>query len=84
MTLYGAGAGVPAIVNIVEELGAEAYIYARLEHTAADRNGGGSRDFVVRVDPKTGPPIGSRIELHVRPESVLLFDADSGARIVAE
>jgi multiple sugar transport system ATP-binding protein len=84
VTLSGDGAGVPAIVNIVEELGAEAYIYARLEHTAADRTGAETPDFVVRVDPKSAPPSGSRIELHVKKESVLLFDADSGARIVPE
>ena len=84
ITLTGAGVGLPAIVSIVEELGAEAYIYARLEHTAADRNGGENRDFVVRVDPKTAPPIGSRIDLHVKKGSALLFDADSGARIVPE
>jgi multiple sugar transport system ATP-binding protein len=38
VTLSGEGAGVPAIVNIVEELGAEAYIYARQsQERAPDR-----------------------------------------------
>jgi multiple sugar transport system ATP-binding protein len=82
VALLGSGAGVPAIVSIVEELGAEAYIYAQLEHAVAARNGGENPDFVVRVDPKSAPPIGSRVELHVRHDSVLLFDADSGSRIV--
>jgi multiple sugar transport system ATP-binding protein len=73
--------GLPAIVNIVEELGAEAYIYARLEHTSADRYRPERRDFVIRVDPKSAPPIGSRIVLRIRPESVLLFRSDTGERI---
>ncbi len=84
VTLAGDGAGVPATVNIVEELGPEAYIYARLEHTAADRSGEETPDFVVRVDPKSAPPSGRRIELHIQQESVQLFDADTGARIVPE
>jgi multiple sugar transport system ATP-binding protein len=84
VTLAGDGAGVPAIVNIVEELGAEAFIYARLEHTAADPTGVETPDVVVRVNPKSAPPSGSRIELHIKKESVLLFDADSGTRIVPE
>ena len=33
VALAGEGPGLPAIVNLVEELGAEAYIYAQLEHT---------------------------------------------------
>ena len=83
-SLAGDGPGIPAVVNIVEELGAEAYIYTRLEHTAPGHSNGATPDFVVRVDPKSAPPPGSRIELHIRRDSVLLFHADSGARIVAE
>jgi multiple sugar transport system ATP-binding protein len=83
VSLAGDGAGLPAIVNIVEELGSEAYVHARLEHLGSEASEGESPDFVVRVDPKSAPPSGSRIELHIRPDAVLLFHADSGARILA-
>ena len=81
--LAGEGAGIPAAVNLVEELGAEAYLYARLEHTARSTTLGAVPDFVVRVDPKSAPRIGSRVELHVKGESMLLFDVETGARITA-
>ncbi len=81
--LSGTGAGIPAIVNLVEELGAEAYVYAQLEHTAHEATFAAAPDFIVRVDPKTAPKSGSSIQLHVKDEGMLLFDADSGARITA-
>jgi len=77
VALAGDGAGIPALVNLVEELGAEAYVYARLEHTLQRT----SPEFVVRVDPVSAPRVGSRIELHIKTDAMLLFDAESGARI---
>ena len=81
--LAGEGAGIPAVVNLVEELGAEAYVYAQLEHTVAAQTLAEVPDFVVRVDPKSAPRVGSRINLHVKGESMLLFDVESGTRITA-
>jgi multiple sugar transport system ATP-binding protein len=82
--LAGEGAGIPAVVNLVEELGAEAYLYAQLEHTLRRTTLSAVPDFIVRVDPKTAPKVGSGIKLHVKEESMLLFDVESGARITAE
>ena len=79
--LTGTTAGIPAVVNLVEELGAEAYVYARLAHTVDDTRFAATPDFIVRVNPKSAPKSGSAIELHVKPDSMLLFDAESGARI---
>jgi multiple sugar transport system ATP-binding protein len=81
VALGGEGKGIPAVVNLVEELGAEAYLYAQLEHTARRSALAAAPDFIVRVDPKSAPRVGSRIELHVKRESMLLFDIESGARI---
>ena len=81
--LAGEGAGIPAVVNLIEELGAEAYVYAQLEHTVRRMTLAGVPDFVVRVDPKSAPRVGSRIELYVKGESMLLFDVESGTRITA-
>ena len=82
--LEGCDGGVPATVNIVEELGAEAYVYASLEHTAARQDGTSIPDVVVRVDPKSAPSSGSRIGLRIRGDSVVLFDGNSGLRVLHE
>ena len=79
----GEGAGIPAIVNLIEELGAEAYIYAQLEHTVQRTKFAIVPDFIVRVDPKSAPRVGSKIEVYVRGESMLLFDIETGTRITA-
>ncbi len=81
--LSGEGIGIPAVVNLVEELGAEAYVYSQLEHTLRGTSLAGVPDFIVRVDPKSAPRVGSRIELFVREGSMLLFDVESGKRIAA-
>jgi len=75
-------AGIPAVVNLVEELGSEAYIYAQLSDRPADSITA-PNDVIVRVDPDSAPQSGATIKLHVDPEAVLLFDAQTGARITA-
>jgi multiple sugar transport system ATP-binding protein len=80
LELAGKGAGIAAVVNLVEELGAEAYVYSQLAE-----NAGAAYttvpDIVVRIDPNSAPKSGDKIELHVKEGSLLLFDAESGARI---
>jgi len=39
---------------------------------------------IARVEPRSEPRSGARINLRVRAGSILLFDAVSGARIGAE
>jgi len=74
------GAGLPAVVKLVEELGAEAFIYAQLDQPAAPTLTV-TPDLVVRVDPSVVVKAGDRIILRVKDDSMLLFNADSGARI---
>jgi len=77
------GDGIPAIVNLVEELGAEAYVYAQLaDHVTSSVTA--VNDVIARVEPRNEPTSGERINLRVRAGSILLFDAVSGARIGAE
>ena len=65
---------------MVEELGAEAYVYSQLAE-----NAGAAfttvPDIIVRIDPNSAPKSGDKIQLHVKEGSLLLFDAESGARI---
>jgi multiple sugar transport system ATP-binding protein len=79
--LAGEGNGIPVVVKLVEELGAEAYIYGQM----ADRAGApASPEIVVRVAPTVVVKIGDRITLRVKDDSMLLFDAESGLRIAGQ
>ena len=78
--LAGEGAGIPAVVNLVEELGAEAFVYCRPTEHELDAIVT-TPDIIVRIDPKQSPKPGETIALHVKEGSALLFDAESGARI---
>jgi multiple sugar transport system ATP-binding protein len=80
LELVGAGKGLPAVVNIVEELGSEAYIYAQLAHRAT-QSVTVANDIIARVDPGNPPRIGEKVNLHIKEGAMLLFDAESGARI---
>jgi multiple sugar transport system ATP-binding protein len=81
LEIAGDGAGIPVIVNLVEELGAEAYVYAQLAEHAGAAALTATPDLIVRVDPHSAPTSGAKIELHVKADSMLLFDSESGARI---
>lgn len=71
----GAGEGLQVEVDVVEELGADAYVYG---HTTLD---GKSHDIVARVDGRRPPMKGEAI--YVRPQSghVHLFDTKTGLRL---
>jgi len=70
-----AGQGLQVEVDVVEELGADAYVYG---HTILD---GKSHDIVARVDGRRPPMKGESI--YVRPQSghVHLFDTKTGLRL---
>ena len=77
------GDGIPAIVNLVEELGAEAYVYAQLaDHERQSVTA--VNDVIARIEPRNEPTTGEKIHLRVRDNSILLFDAGSGVRLGAE
>jgi len=82
LELAGDGSGLSAVVKLVEELGSEAYIYAQManegESTAA------MPEIVVRVAPTVVVKSGDRITLRVKDDSMLLFDAETGVRIVRQ
>ncbi|MFK0004294.1 ABC transporter ATP-binding protein [Paenarthrobacter sp. NPDC090520] len=71
----GQGEGLQVEVDVVEELGADAYVYG---HTTLD---GKSHDIVARVDGRRPPMKGESI--FVRPQSghVHLFDTKTGLRL---
>jgi multiple sugar transport system ATP-binding protein len=67
--------GLPLQVDVVEELGADAYAYARTGQPGAER------PVVVRVDPRRSPDADQVLHVAPRPGRVHLFDSATGARL---
>jgi multiple sugar transport system ATP-binding protein len=63
--------GIPAEVEVVEEIGADSYVFA-----AADVG-----KLVARVETKLAPERGERISLRPRAGEAHLFDPATGARL---
>jgi len=70
--------GIPAEVEVVEEFGADAYVFC----TAQVHEGAGGRTrLVARTEAKAAPARGERVALRVRPGEAHVFDAESGERL---
>lgn len=64
--------GIPAVVEVVEELGSEAFVYAAIDID-------GTRKLVtVRTAPELVPKRGERLGLEAKPGSVHFFNCDTG------
>jgi multiple sugar transport system ATP-binding protein len=72
--------GFPMTVDLVEELGSDAFCYATLEGHA-DNSVSGKVDVIARVDPRTPPATGDRIHARIRPGEVHLFSVETGTRL---
>ncbi|HUX71268.1 MAG TPA: sn-glycerol-3-phosphate ABC transporter ATP-binding protein UgpC [Cellulomonadaceae bacterium] len=73
-------------VNIVEELGSDAFVYGSLlDQTGKPSqnisSGAGDAQIIVRVDPRQVPKMGSTIHVRMRPNEEHLFRAGTGERI---
>jgi multiple sugar transport system ATP-binding protein len=66
--------GVPLKIDLVEELGADAYLYGTTDL-------GDEEKFVVRVDGRRPPRMGETIRLAIKPDDVHVFDPESGERL---
>jgi multiple sugar transport system ATP-binding protein len=77
--------GLELHVDVVEELGADAYVYAAPTDEAFKLEGGGEDDlakpFIARVDGRNVPKAGSTIYVYPKPQHLHVFNQDSGARI---
>ena len=71
-------AGIPARVEVVEEFGADAYVFCTAEV------GGGATRLVARAEARSAPAQGERVSLRVRPEEAHLFDCETGERLGGE
>ncbi|MFE6997505.1 ABC transporter ATP-binding protein [Microbacterium sp. NPDC057659] len=69
------GQGLTVTVDLVEELGADGYLYG---HSEVD---GKRTDIVARVDGRRHPNAGDKVVLAPIPGHVHLFDLESGERL---
>jgi multiple sugar transport system ATP-binding protein len=75
MELVGQGEGLQTSVNLVEELGADAYVYG-----TADVNGQ-ALDVIARVDGRKPPQKGESVNFAPKPGHVHLFSVTTGERL---
>jgi multiple sugar transport system ATP-binding protein len=73
--VVGEGKGLATEVEVVEELGADAYVYGSTEF------GGERRPITARVDGRTPPQKGSVMYLAPREGALHMFAGDTGERI---
>jgi multiple sugar transport system ATP-binding protein len=72
-----ASEGIPAEVEIVEEIGADAYVFCAAEVA------GEATKLVARTDWRRAPARGERVKLKPRVEEAHVFDPESGERMSA-
>ena len=79
-----AGSGFDIKVNVVEELGSDAFVYgvpAVSGVTLANANAEEGAEVIVRWDPKNPPKPGDTITVTADQAAVHLFNATTGARL---
>jgi multiple sugar transport system ATP-binding protein len=77
------GQGLKLKANLVEELGADAFVYGQLpgQETVDVGDDGGAKPFVVRFDGRIPPKIGNEIALVVRTDETHAFNPETGERL---
>jgi len=79
MQLVGQGQGLPVQVNVVEQLGSDAYLYTTL--AGGDDDLMHTSDIVVRTEPRTSATAGQQLWLGVREDDLHVFDAATQQRV---
>jgi multiple sugar transport system ATP-binding protein len=75
--MVGAGEGLPVTVNVIEELGADAFVYGTCEAE------GTPHDIIVRVHGRDATQKGAVLHVTTDPANVHVFDKETGARLSA-
>jgi multiple sugar transport system ATP-binding protein len=68
--------GISIKVDLVEELGSDAYVYGQI----SDGTGAGS-NVVARVDPRNTPKMGDSVRLKIRSDELHAFSTTTGERL---
>ena len=77
------GSGYPVKVAVVEELGADSFLYGTPQDASPDLQGGVIRQIIARVPGRGGLERGQVVHLTARPENVHVFDTVTGERLTA-
>lgn len=75
------GEGTGMKINVVEETGADSYLYGTLQDDSATANPSDDQEVVARVTTRTPPARGEIVRLHVGPSKVHVFDKSTTERI---
>jgi len=67
--------GLETTVEVVEELGSDAYVYASVEQD------GDTQTVIARHEARTVPPRGGKLNLCVDPDKVHMFTTSTGERL---
>ncbi|WP_053204729.1 ABC transporter ATP-binding protein [Jiangella muralis] len=75
--------GIPVLVDVVEELGSDAYVYGRPAGPAAEEQADRLRSdqIIARVEPRNAPQKGEKINFTVRQGSEHFFSVKTGERL---
>ena len=75
--------GIPVTVDVVEELGADAYVYGSTKVRQLEATGQEADDaaFIARVDGRRPPEKGELIHFHPKQGHIHLFNPETGLRI---
>ena len=76
LKIVGDGAGIPVTVELVEELGSDAFL-----HGSVEGREGEPLLLVARVDPTSPPERGTSVHLQPVPDQLHWFDAATGLRV---
>ncbi|MEY2722603.1 MAG: hypothetical protein RIS57_510, partial [Actinomycetota bacterium] len=78
-----ASKGFEIQVEVVEELGADAFVYGKPIDSAVKFNNASDEgaQVIVRWDPKNPPKAGQTVTVAAKKDAVHLFDAKTGVRI---
>ena len=79
----GAGQGFPVEVQVVEELGSDAYAYCRLQTEGADAaaDAVAGKLLILRADPRHPPAKGEVVHVAIRPGESHVFSPGTGSRV---
>jgi len=77
--------GLEIIVDVVEELGADAYVYGTPSDPSITLEGAGDdalgKPFIARVDGRRVPAKGEKIYVYPNPDHIHVFNKETGERL---
>ena len=76
VAISDSGRGLPIEVDVVEELGADAYIYGETPGSGAT-----DKPFIARVDGRTPPKKGEIVHFQPKGDHIHVFHAETGERL---